>query len=190
MEEQLHQDKTFEKIIYPNQTIKGREFEDCVFKNCDFSNADFSHNRFTDCKFIGCNLAMLKLYNSTLNNVTFKECKLTGIDFSRCEEFLFTVGFEHCLMDYTSFLRRKMPKTDFIDCSLKNAVFEQASLTKAKFDNTDLAGATFERTNLSEADLVSAFNYTIDPEVNNIKRAKFSQDGLAGLLSKYDIRVV
>ncbi|WP_299703787.1 pentapeptide repeat-containing protein [uncultured Pontibacter sp.] len=189
MEEQLHQDKTFEKIIYPNKAIKGREFEDCVFKNCDFSNGDFSHNRFTDCEFVGCNLAMLKLLGSTLNNVTFKESKLTGINFSECEEFLFTVRFETCLMDYTSFLRRKMPKTHFIDSSLKNAVFEHANLTKARFDNTDLAGAAFERTILNEADLVTAFNYIIDPELNNIKKARFSQSGLAGLLTRYDIRV-
>ncbi len=190
MEEQLHQDKTFEKISYPSKTIKGREFEDCVFRNCDFSNADFSHNRFADCEFIGCNLAMLKLLGSTLNNVTFRECKLTGINFSECEEFLFTVDFESCLMDYTSFLRRKMPKTSFIDCSLKNAVFEQANLSKATFDNTDLAGAVFERTTLAEADFSTAYNYSIDPELNNIKKAKFSQDGLAGLLTRYDIRVV
>jgi fluoroquinolone resistance protein len=189
MEEQLHQDKTFEKITYPNQTIKGREFEGCVFRNCDFSNSDFSQNRFTDCQFIGCNLAMLKLQGSTLNTVTFKECKLTGIHFGECEEFLFTVRFESCLMDYTSFLRRKMPRTHFIDCSLKNALFEQAILTKAVFDNTDLAGAVFERANLSEANLVTAFNYTIDPELNTIRKARFSQSGLAGLLTRYDIRV-
>ncbi|MDX5418430.1 MAG: pentapeptide repeat-containing protein [Hymenobacteraceae bacterium] len=189
MDEQLHQDKTFEKILYPNKAIKGREFENCIFKNCDFSSGDFSNNRFTDCEFVGCNLAMLKLGGSTLNGVTFKECKLTGINFSECEEFLFTVRFEHCLMDYTSFLLRKMPKTHFINSSLKNAVFEQANLTKAKFDNTDLEGAVFERTNLNDADLVTAYNYIIDPELNNIKKAKFSQNGLAGLLTRYDIRV-
>jgi fluoroquinolone resistance protein len=189
MEELLHQDKTFEKITSPNKTIRGREFEDCVFRSCDFSNGDFSHNRFTDCEFVGCNFAMLKLLGTTLNNVTFRECKLTGINFSECEEFLFTVRFENCLMDYTSFLKRKMPKTTFADCSLKNVVFEQANLTKAKFDNTDLAGAVFERTNLSEANLVTAYNYTIDPELNTIKKARFSQNGLAGLLARYDIRV-
>ncbi|MBD1397887.1 pentapeptide repeat-containing protein [Pontibacter sp. JH31] len=189
MKEQLHQDRLFEKIINPNQTITGREFEDCVFKNCDFSNGDFSQNRFTDCQFVGCNLAMLRLSGATLNDVVFKECKLTGIDFSACEEFLFTVRFENCLLDYASFLKRKMPKTHFIDSSLKNAVFEQANLTKAKFDNTDLAGAVFERTNLNEANLVTAFNYTIDPELNNIKKSKFSQSGLIGLLARYDIRV-
>ncbi|WP_018477280.1 pentapeptide repeat-containing protein [Pontibacter roseus] len=189
MNELLHQNKTFEKVLYPGKPIKGREFEDCVFKNCDFSNGDFSQNRFTDCQFVGCNLAMLKLNRSTLNNVTFKECKLTGISFGETEEFLFTVRFEGCLLDYASFLKRKMPKTQFLNTSLKNAVFEQATLTKAVFDNTDLAGAVFERTQLNEADLVTAYNYTIDPEVNSIRKARFSQSGLSGLLSKYDIRI-
>jgi uncharacterized protein YjbI with pentapeptide repeats len=189
MEALLHQDKTFEKVSYPNSAISNREFEGCVFKNCDFSNADFSQNRFTDCQFVGCNLAMLKLNRSTLHDVTFRECKLTGIDFSKCEEFLFTVRFENCLLDYASFLKRKMPKTYFINSSLKNAVFEGATLTKAVFDNTDLAGAVFEGAQLNEANLVTAYNYTIDPEVCNIKKARFSQSGLSGLLTKYGIRI-
>ncbi|MHC2992763.1 MCBG-like protein [Pontibacter sp. HJ8] len=189
MEALIHQDKTFDKVIYPGKAIRNREFEDCIFRNCDFSNGDFSQNRFTDCQFMGCNLAMLKLNRSTLSNVRFKECKLTGINFSECEEFLFTVRFEGCLLDYASFLKRKMPKTHFINTSLKNTVFEQAILTKAVFENTDLAGAVFERTQLNEANLVTAYNYIIDPELNTIKKAKFSQYGLSGLLAKYDIQI-
>ncbi|HEY4652647.1 MAG TPA: pentapeptide repeat-containing protein [Pontibacter sp.] len=190
MEGQLHQDKIFEKIIYPNKEVRNREFENCTFKNCDFSGSNFSNNRFTDCTFIGCNLAMLKLEHSTINNVVFKECKLTGINFSTCEDFLFTVYFENCLLDYASFSKMKLAKTKFIKCSLKGVDFSNANLTSALFDNTDLERAVFNYTNLTGSDLSTAYNFDIDTEINTIKKATFSQYGLQGLLTKYNLKVV
>jgi len=47
----------------------------------------------------------------------------------------------------------------------------------------------FENTNLQKVDLRSAINYSINPEINQIKKAKFSASGLRGLLEKYDIVV-
>ncbi|WP_162427141.1 pentapeptide repeat-containing protein [Pontibacter pudoricolor] len=190
MEGQIHTDKTFEKTVYPNKEVKNREFENCTFKNCDFSGSNFAGTRFTDCTFIGCNLAMLKLGHATISNVTFKECKLTGINFSECEDFLFTVYFENCLLDYASFAKMKMAKTKFIKCSLKGVDFSNTNLASALFDNTDLERAVFNYTNLTGADLSSAYSFDIDPEINPIKKAKFSQYGLQGLLMKYSLQIV
>lgn len=189
MESLLHQNKTFEGIIYAEKVIKGREFEGCSFRACDFSNSNFSHSRFSDCTFIGCNLAMMKLNGSTLDGIMFKDCKLVGMDFSECADFLFSVRFENCLLDFASFARKKMAKTLFKDSSLKGAMFTNAVLSKALFENSNLEGAVFDSTNLQEANFITAYNYALDPERNNIKKAKFSQYGLAGLLAKYDIRV-
>lgn len=189
MESQIHENKAFEKVTYAGKGTWSKEFEQCTFKSCDFSESSFSQCRFTDCQFIGCNLAMLKLNRSTLSNVGFKECKLIGVNFSECEDFLFTVRFENCILDYASFMKKKMPKTQFLNSSLKNVTFAHANLTKAMFDNTDLEGTVFERTELKEANFATAYNYTLDPEQNNIKKARFSQYGIAGLLTKYDIRI-
>jgi hypothetical protein len=52
-----------------------------------------------------------------------------------------------------------------------------------------LADAKFENTILQKADLRSAFNYAIDPEINKIKKAKFSLPEVTGLLKKYDIEI-
>jgi hypothetical protein len=52
-----------------------------------------------------------------------------------------------------------------------------------------LAGALFDQTNVSKADFRSAFNFVIHPSINQIKKAKFSQDGLAGLLQGFDIHI-
>jgi uncharacterized protein YjbI with pentapeptide repeats len=70
-------------------------------------------------------------------------------------------------------------ETDFAECDLTNGVF----------DNCDLSGALFDHTNLEKADFRTAFNYSVDPENNRIKKAKFSLPGVTGLLHKYDIEI-
>jgi uncharacterized protein YjbI with pentapeptide repeats len=57
------------------------------------------------------------------------------------------------------------------------------------FDNCDLTGAVFDHTNIEKADFRTSYNYTIDPEINRIKKAKFSILGVSGLLDKYDIDI-
>jgi hypothetical protein len=47
----------------------------------------------------------------------------------------------------------------------------------------------FNHTNLEKVDFRSTFNYSIDPEVNRLKKTRFSSSGLAGLLNKYDLLI-
>lgn len=112
-----------------------------------------------------------------------------GVNFSISSNFLFSVSFTGCLLDYASFFKKKMPKTIFTDCLLKETDFEEADLSMAVFKNCDLQQARFIRTNLEKADLRSATNYSLDPEINKLKKAKFSYNGIAGLLDKYGIDI-
>lgn len=82
-----------------------------------------------------------------------------------------------------------MTRTIFKNSSLKNVDFTETDLTKSLMINCDLTDTIFDRTVLKEADLSSALNFIIDPELNNIRKAKFSVQGLAGLLVKYGIEV-
>jgi uncharacterized protein YjbI with pentapeptide repeats len=65
----------------------------------------------------------------------------------------------------------------------------ECDLTGSVFDNCDLKGAVFENTIIEKADFRTSFNYSIDPQTNRIKKAKFSLSGIAGLLHKYDIEI-
>ena len=67
--------------------------------------------------------------------------------------------------------------------------FTEADLTEVVFDYCDLSGAIFDNTLLEKADFRTAYHYTINPEINKIKKAKFSIAGIAGLLRKYDIEI-
>ena len=189
MEDLIHIGKIFEKVLAIGKKINHREFEDCIFKNCDFSNSDFSDNTFIDCEFIDCNLSMLALVNTGLKTVRFKNCKLLGIFFYQCEDFLFSVDFEECILDYASFANKKMTKTRFQSCSLKEVSFIGTNLTGAVFENANLDHAIFNTTQLAEADFTTAYNYKIDPQVNPMKKAKFCNVGILGLLDKYDIKI-
>ena len=127
-------------------------------------------------------MSMVKFNGTGLNDVTFKDCKLLGINFSDCEDFMFSVAFEKCVLDYCSFMGKKMVKTKFSDSSMKNMVFTEANLTQAVFSRTDLAGTLFSQTLLKEADFTTAINYAIDPSLNMVKKAKFSTRPNTGTL--------
>jgi len=77
----------------------------------------------------------------------------------------------------------------FSNVTLVEADFTQSDLTDATFDQCELAGATFDNTILEKADLRTSFNYSLDPEKNKIKKAKFSLPAVTGLLHKYDIEI-
>lgn len=189
MEDFINIDKTFEKLVYFDKKISNREFDGCVFKNCEFSNSIFAECVFIDCEFIDCNLSMAKLPATSLKTVLFKDSKLLGIRFDECDDFLFSVQFRDSILDYSWFINKKMPKTGFSNCSLKGVNFSGADLTSASFENANLEGAIFDNTQLKSADFTTAYNYRIDPEFNPMPKAKFSVQGIPGLLEKYDIKI-
>ena len=67
--------------------------------------------------------------------------------------------------------------------------FTECDLTGAVFDNCDLLGAAFENTILKTADFRTSINYSINPDINQIKKAKFSLPAVIGLLDRYDIKI-
>ncbi len=66
-----------------------------------------------------------------------------GVNFSETDALMFSVKFEQCVLDFASFLGKKMPNTPFLHTSLKQAVFIQTDLSGAKFEYANLEGAVF-----------------------------------------------
>lgn len=184
------EDQTFTKITAESVTGKKNTFENCRFVNCDFSYADFSKQVFTECKFEDCNLSLVKLSETALQDIRFKDCKLSGADFSKSRDFLFAVSFESCILDNAIFYKKKNKAAKFLDCSMVETDFTEADLTDVKFENCNLNRAFFDHTVLKNADLSTSYNFIIDPDNNEIKKAKFSVQGLPGLLAKYGIKVI
>lgn len=189
MKQEAFTNENFKNINYSGQKITNSEFIDCTFEHCDFSNSILLENDFIDCCFESCNFAMAKLSGSGLKTVEFKDCKLMGINFDHCADFLFEVNFHKCILDYSSFVGKRMKKAKFTDCSLTEVDFTGVDLTNAVFARCDLLRTVFNRSNLERVDFRTASNYMFDPELNKLKKARFSLSGVPGLLGKYNIEI-
>ena len=166
---------------------KEERFDSCEFINCQF--ADLSHISFIDCDFRSCNLSNFKTVNTRLQNVSFFDCKLLGLNFSGTIDFALELHFENCILDYASFDRKKLNKSSFKNCRLHSTNFGNADLSKSTITTCDFMDASFSKTNLSTIDFTTNFNFLIDPELNTIKKTKFLTQQLPALLYRHDIVV-
>lgn len=169
--------------------LKEAEYDACQFTNCNLNEADLSGYTFSGCEFIDCDLSMAKLDNTSFKEVRFINCKLLGLRFEDCNAFLLKLYFENCLLNMASFYKMKLVGQIFKNCTLHECDFVECDLSKSYFSGSDLSGAVFDNTNLSGAVFLEAKNFSIHPIQNNIKKANFSFDNLAGLLDFVEIKV-
>lgn len=181
--------KEFTKTSLEGNPLQKGEYEDCSFKGCDFSETDLSEFRFSNCVFTDCNLSMAKLSNTAFREISFRDCKLLGLHFDDCNKFGLAMQFDQCILNLSSFYKLKLPKTLFRNSRLEEVDFAECDLTAAVFENCDLSGAVFDHTNLEKADLRTAYNFNIEPSENRIRKAKFSVQGLPGLLRNFEIEI-
>lgn len=187
---EIQEDQTFTRITVSHPIFNSRQFENCKFVNCDLSNANLGGILFIDCVFEDSNLSLANMSGTGLQHIRFKHCKLSGLNFSRSLDFLMEMHFDNCILDNAVFYKKKNKKAVFKDCSMIETDLTEADLSDCKFDNCNMQRTFFDQTILKNADLSTSYNFIIDPDNNDIKKAKFSVHGLAGLLVKYDIKVV
>lgn len=185
----IHTDKIFQQVDYSDKELRNREFVRCHFVGCDFSNSDLRTNDFEDCTFETCNLSMANLQGVGLRNIVFKECKIMGVDFSSLNKFMFSFSFENCQLDYSIFYKTTLKKMQFVKTSLREVDFSEANLSNSVFKECDLLGAVFSRTNLEKVDFRTSTNIILDPDLNKMKKARFTINQLEVLLFKYDLDV-
>ncbi len=182
-------DKAFRNKDFTTIPLEKAEYDGCRFVNCHFENNDLSSLNFIDCMFEDCNLTNAKLNGVMLNDVSFKNCKLVGILFNNCGGFTFSPRFEGCQLNLSSFYQVNVSNVVFTKCRLHEVDFSKANCSGCAFDDCDLQRAVFSDTNLEKADLRTAYNFSIDPDRNRLKKAKFSLQNVAGLLMKYGVEI-
>lgn len=182
-------DETFANIDFTVSGLTHTEFDNCTFANCNFSGMHMENMKFLDCRFTECNLSLAKLGNVVLSNTVFEKCKLLGLLLHECNQLGFTPSFTECVMDNCSFYRLKMQGRTFSKNRFREADFSEADLSGSTFEECDFFDAAFDGTNLREADLRTSFAFSIDPDKNFIAKARFSLQGLPGLLGKYNIKI-
>ena len=187
MERVYEQDKQFEGKDYTAKQLPVGDYENCRFTSCNFAESNLSKITFIDCEFDNCNLSAANINGTSFQETTFINCKLMGLRFEDCNQFLLTVTFTNCLLNLSTFYKLKIKNTSFSNCSMQEVDFTEADLTSAQFNNCNLLHAVFDNSVLEKADLRTASNFSIDPERNKLKKAKFAMSSLSGLLHKYDL---
>ena len=117
--------KTFDKLNFTNTPLEKGEYEKCTFQSCDFSNANLFDQKFFDCRFIECNLSLAKLDKTLFRDVQFKQCKMLGLLFEKCNEHGLSVSFENCNLTHSSFYGRKIKSTAFGRCRRSQVKIKQ-----------------------------------------------------------------
>ena len=189
MNQDYIEQQLFTKQDYTETPLPKGEYDNCNFRDCNFSGSDLSGIRFMDCTYTGCDLSNVKVLKSSFHESIFKECKMLGFHFDNCDQLGLTIRFENCQLDHSSFFQVKLNHTVFLKTSLREVDFTETDLRNTNLDECDLLNATFDHTNLERANLTSALNYSIDPESNRIRGAKFSLPSVVGLLNKYQIEI-
>jgi fluoroquinolone resistance protein len=184
-----HGDITFENLKSQIAPLEIGDYENCTFTSCDFSESDLSDINFLECKFRDCNLSLARLIQTSFREVKFINCKLLGVHFEDCNKLILSFGFEGCILDLSSFNKLKLKGTTFKNSKMVEVDFTGTDLSDSGFINCDLQRTIFKNTDLEGVDFRTSFNYSIDPESNRIKKAKFSLQGITGLLDKYDIEI-
>lgn len=184
----LTEDQTFEKRDAAAEPIPTGVYINCVFRNCQFANANFINCRFTECRFEDCDLSNAEVSGTAFQEVSFHGCRLLGIAWEDCKPLLLQLRFEKCLLDYGLFGPLRMEGTAFLYCSVREADFTGTSLKGADFSGSDLTDARFEGAQLQHADFRTAENFTIHPEHNDLKGARFTPQEAWRLLQGYGLR--
>ena len=187
MSQAFIQDQNFDKLDFTQEPLFKGEYENCTFTNCNFEETNLNDIKFMNCDFQDCNWSLAQLNGTVLREVKFKDCKMLGLQFENCNDFGLSFSFENCQLNHSTFFQMNIKKTIFRNCQVREIDFSESNLSNVIFDNCDLAQSIFINTVLHKADFRTAYNYSIDPESNRLKKAKFSVLGISGLLDKYDL---
>lgn len=189
MESNYHFEEEFYQVNFTeNQTLYG-DYESCKFSHCNFNAIDLSNLKFIDCEFIECNLSLVKLNETSFQQVLFKDSKMIGFNLETCNQFALNISFENCVLNDSSFYLLPLKKTKFSNTTLHNVDFSNTDLSHSFFINCDFSNAIFDQTDLRQTNLKTSYNFRINPNENQLKGAIFSKDNLEGLVQHLGIKI-
>lgn len=187
-------DQSFKGLALNGDELRGSEFDSCSFDDCSFADAIWRDCQFTNCLFRNCDLSLLQVPISDFLATRFDGCRLIGVDWTRAAwnsiRLDSTIGFANCTLSHSTFIGLRLRGLQLVESVATNVDFREADLARANFANTDLRNSLFINTDLSGADLSRARHYTIAPQQNKLKQAKFSLPEAMSLLYNLDITLV
>lgn len=186
-------EQNFSSLSYPSTLIENKLFEGCRFIRANFSESQFIRCKFVDCEFDNCNLTAVQFTSSLFNNSTFFESKVTGVNWAMLHgpniRLSSPFHFYNSIISHSSFYGLELQELVIEACIAHDVDFREADLRRANFKLTDFENSQFVHTKLYQTDFTEAHNYSIDPTLNDIRKAKFSLPDAIHLLDGFDIQI-
>lgn len=192
--QQQYFEETFTNLDMQDLLCIGTEFEECSFVDCNFTSATFERCNFTNCSFTRCQLSLTSLPCTRLFGLTFLECKLVGVDWTRAawSEYHkdFEISFRQCILNDSSFFGLTLQSLVLDECKVQDVDFREGDFSKSVMTYSDFTHSLFMRTNLQGADFTEATQYSINVLENQLQGAKFSKHEAVYLLEGLGIELV
>lgn len=186
--------QSFKNLALQDLLCVGSEFEECTFVDCNFSSAVFERCNFINCSFSGCQLSLASLPYTRLFGVSFTECKLVGVDWTRAtwSEYHkdFEISFRQSILNDSSFFGLTLQGLILDECKVQDVDFREGDFSHAVMTYSDFTHSVFMRTNLQSADFTEATQYSINVLENQLQGAKFSKFEAVYLLESLGIELV
>ena len=183
----------FDEIDLQESRVEQSGFEDCEFVGCNFFGTHFARCKFVDCDFKRSNLCLIKLDQSKFCETHFRDCKITGVNWTSLDWGGFTIAspifFESCDLSFSVFDALELREFFMHSCKAHELDFSECDLEGSDFYRTDFLNARFFRTKLNNCNFVESINYYIDPIENSIDGARFSSPEVLSLLSPFNIKI-
>ncbi|MBA2656575.1 MAG: pentapeptide repeat-containing protein [Tatlockia sp.] len=189
-----YDEQTFTQLTLKEDCIANIEFQNCQFKQCQFLGVNFTKVRFIDCDFESCDLSLSKFSGCRFSEVSFRRCKLVGLNWTELSWPLVKLAsplyFYDSNLSHSSFFGLSLPDLIIENCKAHDVDFRETQLNHASFVGTDLMKSLFVHSNLKGTNFTNAINYNIDIRVNTISKAVFSFPEAIALLNHLDIEII
>lgn len=183
---------TLFKDLKRTDAIHDVVFMGCTFEAVRWREITLRACRFVASAFVDCDLSLVDVDGSTLRDVSFDACTLTGINWTRAADTLhdpFGVDFRGCVLSFGDFRGIRLQRRRIDLCVAHECDFRDADLSEAVCRATDFAGSDFTGADLSGADFRRARNYGVDVRHTKVAGARFSMPDAMALLAGLEVDI-
>ncbi|HKM38571.1 MAG TPA: pentapeptide repeat-containing protein [Thiopseudomonas sp.] len=192
--QQQYFEESFKSLDLPDLVCVGTEFEECSFIDCTFTSATFENCNFINCSFARCQLSLIRVPYTRFFAISFVECKVLGVDWTRANWSAyhkdFEISFRQCILNDSSFFGLTLQALVLDECKVQDVDFREGDFSHAVMTYSDFTHSLFMRTNLQSANFAEATQYSINILENQVQGAKFSKHEAVYLLEGLGIELV
>ena len=192
--QQQYFEESFKNLDLQDLVCIGTEFEECTFIDCNFTSATFENCNFINCSFTRCQLSLISVPYTRFFAISFLECKVVGVDWTRANWSAyhkdFEISFRQCILNDSSFFGLTLQALVLDECKVHDVDFREGDFSHAVMTYSDFTHSLFMRTNLQSANFTESTQYSINILENQVKNTKFSKHEAVYLLEGLGIELV